>query len=231
MVYINGMIAGMTALPDPNAMESEKTPKPITPAAVILARHGQTTANRQGIILGQQDYPLSLGGTAMVQRLATLLPRTRQGLIVSSPLGRALATARIVADHTGWPVQVADGLAELSCGNWEGQRRADVAASRPCLRCHWQDAPPGGESYQATEVRVTAAIGQIKAVAGHDPILVIGHAAVFRVFLKIWLDLDPGRAMRIRIGHEHLCVLGPPQAPCRIIDFTQPARLWDWTWP
>ena len=38
----------------------------------------------------------------------------------------------------------------------------------------------------------------------HDPILVVGHAAVNRVFLKIWLNLSPEQAMRIQFSHDTL---------------------------
>jgi broad specificity phosphatase PhoE len=38
----------------------------------------------------------------------------------------------------------------------------------------------------------------------HDPILVVGHAAVNRVFLKIWLNLSPEQAMRIKFSHDTL---------------------------
>lgn len=174
------------------------------PARIILARHGETTANRLGIILGQRDYPLTVEGLAMTRKLAALLPEGHQGMIVTSPISRALASAEIFADQTGWPIQIVDGLAELSCGQWEGKLREAVIPDRRFLRSTWEESPPTGESYQGAETRVKEAIRHINAILMHDPILVVGHAAVNRVFLKIWLNLSPEQAMRIKFSHDTL---------------------------
>jgi len=184
---------------------------PIMPSqnavTVILARHGETVANRQGIVLGRQDSPLTPEGKAMVQNLARLLPASPSGMIVSSPLGRAVTSAGIFASHTGWPVQVLDELAELSSGQWEGHPRRVIMPDRTYLRSSWDEAAPDGESYRQGEIRVTAAIEKINAISHHDPILIVGHAAVNRVFLKIRLGIQPEEAMQILFMHQEMFVL------------------------
>ena len=185
-------------------MDTAMKPTPAHPARIILARHGETTANRQGIILGQRDYPLTVEGLAITRKLAALLPESHQGMIVTSPIGRALASAGIFAAQTGWPIQILDGLVELSCGQWEGKPREVVIPDRRFIRSTWEDSPPDGESYQGAETRVKEAIRHINAILMHDPILVVGHAAVNRVFLKIWLNLSPEQAMRIQFSHDTL---------------------------
>ncbi len=185
---------------------------PGNPPRIILARHGETTANRQGIVLGQQDYPLTVEGLARTRKLAARLPEIRQGMIVSSPIGRALTSAGIFADQTGWPIRVLNGLAELSCGQWEGKPRNAVIPGRRFIRSTWEESPPDGESYRAAETRVTAAIHHIKAILDHDPILVVGHAAVNRVFLKIWMGLNPKQAMEIQFSHDTLHDIKAPYA-------------------
>jgi broad specificity phosphatase PhoE len=189
---------------------------PVDSATIILARHGETTANRQGIILGQRDYPLTVEGLAMTRKLAALLPESHQGMIVTSPIGRAQASAGIFADKTGWPIQILDGLAELSCGQWEGKSRKTVIPDRRFLRSTWKESPPDGESYQAAEARVAEPIYHIKAMRNHGPILVVGHAAVNRVFLKIWMGLNPEQAMQILFHHDVMYVLKSDQKACRI---------------
>ena len=39
------------------------------------------------------------------------------------------------------------------------------------------------------------------------PILVVGHASVNRVFLKLWLSLDPECAMRINSPHDTIYLI------------------------
>jgi broad specificity phosphatase PhoE len=191
---------------------------------VILLRHGETVANRRGLILGQRDYPLTALGITTTKSLADAIgakylrpliddsanlridhPR---GAIFSSPLGRAKASAAIFAGKTGWQTILLEGMAELACGEWEGRIRKEVAPDRPTIRATWTEFPPGGESYQSASARVEAAIDRIQAVEGIDLALVVGHGSVNRLFLKIWLDLDPYHAMTINQRHDVAYVVG-----------------------
>jgi broad specificity phosphatase PhoE len=175
---------------------------------VLLARHGETTGNRDGLILGQKDYPLTDKGVQTASKLAGQLAAYGKGIIFTSALGRAKQTSKIYADRTGWDVVETEGMIELACGQWEGHPRSVVAPDRPFLRMTWADSPPGGESYGMGEMRVTGVIEKIKAMQGYDLVLVVGHAGINRVFLKVWLQLDPGQAMSINPVHGLIYILG-----------------------
>jgi broad specificity phosphatase PhoE len=185
---------------------------------LILLRHGETVGNRRGLILGQKDYPLTASGVTSTGRLAAAIAakylrpviddsakggiQRPRGIIFSSPLGRAKASAAILAEKTGWQTIVLGGMAELACGEWEGQVRKEVAPDRPTIRATWTEFPPGGESYQSASARVEEAIDAVQAMEGIDLALVVGHGSVNRLFLKIWLDLDPRHAMTINQRHD-----------------------------
>ncbi len=190
---------------------------------VILARHGETAANRNGLILGRKDYPLTPSGIASTEKLAAAVSagylwspiddpvgiRTDglKGAIFTSPLGRAKASAGIFARQTSWQIIVLDGMAELGCGEWEGRSRTEVAPDRPFVRMTWAEFPPGGESYHSASARVEAAVDAIRKVEGIEIALVVGHGSVNRLFLKTWLDLDPAYAMSISQRHDMVYVL------------------------
>lgn len=176
---------------------------------VILGRHGQTAFNRDGFIMGRSDSPLTPEGAASAQALARILVGEGIGTIFSSPLGRAFSTAGIYSEALGLPVLKKDSMAELSCGRWEGQLRTAVVQDPGTLRITWYDCPPGGESYHDAEARVSRVISEIRTQTDGTTILVVGHAGVNRVFLKLWLDLDPERALRIECPHEILYCLEP----------------------
>lgn len=175
---------------------------------VFLARHGETTGNRRGLILGQRDYPLIPSGMDVSKKLAAHIPAKNRGIILSSPLGRAVATAGIFSEITGWQITTHDGMTEISCGQWEGKTRKKVAPDKPSIRVTWTDFPPGGESYQDAEFRVRAVVDKIKAIDNCGQILVVGHASVNRVFLKLWLDMASNEATRITQPHDLVYVLG-----------------------
>lgn len=174
---------------------------------ILLARHGETTGNRDGYIIGQGDYPLTERGIETTTRLASLVAGMGEGIIFASPLGRARASAGIYHEKTGWEIISLDGLKELSSGEWEGEMRSVVIPDRPSVRRAWDEPPPGGESYAQGEKRVRAVIEEIRSFRDYDVILVVGHAGINRVFIKVWLEAGPGEVVETRQPHEAVYVL------------------------
>src|ERR1035437_598375 len=68
---------------------------------LLLWRHGQTQWNVEGRFQGQSDIPLDAVGHQQAERAARLLAALRPDVIISSDLGRALATAAPLARLTG----------------------------------------------------------------------------------------------------------------------------------
>lgn len=170
----------------------------------MLCRHGQTEANQEQLILGQQDSNLTPTGRDQVRTLALVLarllpPSKNPGRIITSPLGRGLATAAIFSQALNWPVVEHNGLRELSAGVWEGRPRNEVLAAGQDLRGDWSDHPPGGESYAAAEARVGAVLKVIEQTKG--PVLLVGHAGLNRVVLRQFMGLEPEKALGLRFPH------------------------------
>lgn len=175
---------------------------------LYLARHGETTANRAGVILGQGDASLTTSGISVAARLGRILTGCDIGCILTSLLGRARASAGIIAQEIGITPIPIDELVELSCGRWEGRLRSEVLGSRRAIRSSWTDCPPGGESCKDAEARVGRAIGIIQRELSKSSVLVVGHSLVNRVLLKLWYQLDPTFANELTQPHDLMYVLG-----------------------
>jgi broad specificity phosphatase PhoE len=175
---------------------------------ILLIRHGETIGNRRDLIIGQKDYPLTERGIRSTEKLAEIATSYNNGIILASPLGRSQATAAIFSNKTDWPILIMEGMRELSCGEWEGRSRKDVAPERRFLRTTWTDIPPGGESYKEAEIRVGEVIDTIREIKEYETIAVIGHASVNRVFLKLWLGFEPSQAMTVGQNHDTIYLLG-----------------------
>src|SRR6516162_9660923 len=93
---------------------------------LFLVRHGDTTATEESRFSGSSGAELSETGRWQAARLGERLSRQNITAIYSSPLSRALDTARIVAGYCGLEPVVRDGLSEISHGHWEGMKRDDV---------------------------------------------------------------------------------------------------------
>ncbi len=180
---------------------------------IYLARHGETFANRENVVLGQSDSPLTSSGIESLECLAARLSGQKLCQVLTSPLGRASASARLIAGRLGAAVIHCDGLMELSCGDWEGKARGLVLPNGGCLRSSWTDAPPGGDSCRTAEARVTEVIGTIRTHPDVSPLLVVGHSVVNRVFLKILLGLSPDLALSIQHPFGLIYVLCENDAP------------------
>jgi broad specificity phosphatase PhoE len=175
---------------------------------VVLARHGETEFNRNRIIMGRADSALTQDGIRIAAKMAPLVEEEGIDAAFSSPLGRALASARIYAQKSGLPLNIRDAMAELACGEWEGRSKVEVRADPLLIRDAWDDRPPGGESYRDAEYRVGEFIREIRDQSSFNCILVVGHAGVNRVFLRLWLGLQPEEAVKLRCPHDAVFILG-----------------------
>ncbi len=159
-------------------------------------------------MMGRSNSELTLEGVSIAKKLATIIQKEDVQAVYSSPLGRAVSSAAIYTENLGLPIVTKDELAELSCGDWEGCSLSDVKPGSKVIRETWQDRPPGGESYQDSEVRIGSFIRGICSEKFPERILVVSHAGAGRVFLKLWLGLDPRVAIKIALPHDTIFLLG-----------------------
>ena len=151
-------------------------------ACIVLVRHGQTRANVERRWQGQSDWGLDEVGRRQVKALADWYGRPDR--VVSSPLGRALETARAL----GPDPEVIAGLAELGFGRWEGLTVEEVRSNDSALFdrifIDGQDLPRGvtGESWAQLTSRFRAAIDSINPQRGLLT-AVVTHGAAIRSYL------------------------------------------------
>jgi probable phosphoglycerate mutase len=167
---------------------------------IYLVRHGQTEFNRERRIQGHVDSPLTELGVRQahaVGRLLRDLIRDPAGWrIVSSPLGRAAATAGIVAHSLGdLPVELDDRLKEMSWGAHDGRLRAELEAEHPETfgRTGWAFDAGTGESYDA----VAARVGDWLASLPPEPqrkIIAVSHGISGRVLRGLYASLARDQA-------------------------------------
>jgi broad specificity phosphatase PhoE len=172
------------------------------PGVIVVGRHGQTVSNLNGRIMGGTDSPLTLDGIQKVRDLSLMLKGFGIGEIFSSPLGRAALTSSIYSEVLMCPIHFRASLSELSGGHWEGLYRNAVRGEVLTLRSTWIERPPNGESYNDAESRVMSFIYEIGSRNSNQNLLVIGHAGINRVLLKMILGLESATAIKISFPHE-----------------------------
>jgi len=165
------------------------------PTRLILIRHGETRLNVENIFRGRTDIPLNDNGLDQARRLGKALREHRLAAVYSSPMDRALATARGVASPHGLEVQVREEFHNISLGIWEGRPKAEIRQEQPELWAQWVHAPealavPGGETIP--QVRERARQGIVAVLARHpaETVAIVTHRSVLKTILAVILGLE-----------------------------------------
>lgn len=104
-----------------------------------------------GVPRERADIPLSDVGLAQARALAARLAPEALDAVYTSPLAQAARMAEVLAACRRLQPTVAEGLIDISYGEWEGDTEATVQAKHPECYAAWQRdprlaRPPRGES-------------------------------------------------------------------------------------
>jgi probable phosphoglycerate mutase len=118
--------------------------------------------------------------------------------VYSSPLHRAVATAKPLCDATGIPMQIKDGLKEIAFGQWEGKTPIDVNREFHDDYIRWLtdpgwNAPSGGQRGIEIARRSSLVLEEIENACPTGNVLVVSHKATIRIMLCSLLGIDIGR--------------------------------------
>ena len=79
---------------------------------LFIVRHGETKANEEGIEAGPLDYPLAKKGVKDAEFIAKTLSKIKIDAVYSSPIFRAVETAKILARPHKLKVKTLEELTE-----------------------------------------------------------------------------------------------------------------------
>ena len=160
---------------------------------VLLTRHGHTDRSEPEQYLGQRIHAvLTERGRRDAERLAERLEGVLVERIISSPLGRAVETAQIIAGRVHTEVETDERLTELDYGAWEGLTVEQIDEKFPGERDLYNMDPAshqvgGGESGFEVAARVADFMEGLLTwglEGAQDPTCVlVGHSSLNRVLL------------------------------------------------
>jgi broad specificity phosphatase PhoE len=179
------------------------TTEPETPTRLVLARHGETEWSKSGQHTGRTDIPLTDVGREQARRLGKALAGRTFARVLSSPLSRALETARIAG--FGDRVQIDEALQEWDYGVYEGRRRVDIAQDEPGWTV-WSRPIRDGESLLELGARADRVIAGLLGTPGD--VLVFSHGHFLRVLAARWIEAPPLLASRLELATATISELG-----------------------
>jgi broad specificity phosphatase PhoE len=168
-----------------------------------LVRHGETEWARDRRHTGRTDVPLSPVGEDEARRLGVRLARERFDHVYSSPLGRAIQTARLAG--FGARVVPRKELLEFDYGEYEGLTTPQIRARNPGWDL-FRDGCPGGETVAAVADRVRPFLAAV--TDADEEVLVFGHGHTLRIMTTVYLGLPLEAARHLFLVTASLSVLG-----------------------
>lgn len=161
-----------------------------------FVRHGESVANVDAVSAGWSDVPLTSKGRQQAKQVGNQIKRVGLNfdMIISSPLSRALDTAKAIARVNDFPedaIVIVPELREKSSGSLELGPLQDIFA-----KTEEQLVGLGGESAQVFQERVERAQRIIhRESRGRDTVLIVAHPGIYKMLEVISDGLVPATKM------------------------------------
>ncbi|MFL2537452.1 MAG: histidine phosphatase family protein [Candidatus Azotimanducaceae bacterium] len=169
---------------------------------LMFIRHGETQANQQQLAYGVTESPLNEKGIGQAQATGKRLTAwpTTYDRILSSPLSRALETAKWVNAGLDLPLEIEPGLIESDLGDWEGITYQQMHDYGYAVKSIKDDAfeGHGGESPNTVYARVEAALTKTLSRYPNENIICVSHGSAIAHGMA-WL-----MKTRPKFGYQYL---------------------------
>ncbi len=170
---------------------------------LLLIRHGLTDYVTVHRMAGwRPGVHLNDEGRAQAAALARRLAGVELAAVYSSPLDRALETAKPLAEARGLAIQIRPDLGELHPGDWTGLTVHEMEKEDlwPVIQAYPSGARlPGGETFLGCQARMVAALDAIRVAHPGQTVAVVSHADPIKMAVAHYLGspLDLFRRLSI----------------------------------
>jgi broad specificity phosphatase PhoE len=170
---------------------------------IYLIRHGETQWAKDGRHTGRTDIPLTEFGREQASFLLPIFEEVKFSLILSSPLQRALETAKLAG--LGSRVKLDGDLTEWDYGDYEGRTTKQIREHVPGWSV-WTHACPNGETIDQVSLRADRVVAELRSVDGN--IAIFSHGHFLRVLASRWIGLPAAQGGHFLLGTSTLSILG-----------------------
>ena len=197
---------------------------------IVLVRHGETEWNRAQRFQGQCDEDLNEKGRAQAEALALTLKEEPLQAIYSSPISRAIETAKAINRYHQAPIQQRDGLMEMNLGEFDGLYPQDLMDKQPGFLKKWFEDPatvrmPNGESLAEVQARAWLVVEEIVNTFPEGSILICGHNFVNMMILCKILGMDITHFRRLRQSLGALNIIERSRGLFSLVRFNDTCHL------
>ena len=170
---------------------------------LFLIRHAMTPVTGVKLTGWIPGIHLSAEGVQQAKRMAERFADVPLDAVYSSPVDRAVETAKPLAALKKQRLRIRPGLGEVRYGEWEGRPLKQLAKTQ-----QWRDVIahpsegrfPGGEALRETSARVVAAAGEVVAAHPKGTAAIVSHADVIKMLLAHYAGIHLDLYARLAVG-------------------------------
>lgn len=163
-------------------------------AKLLLMRHGQTDYNKQRLMTGQRDVPLTKDGEEQARTIGRLVKDIHIDSAFSSPLKRAFNTAALALEAAGtqehlhnadgtWQVEKRQAIIEADAGRFAG-RNIDTDPEIVVFQRTYGVPMPEGESDKDVVARVQKFFDEevVPLLKEGKNVMIVAHSGTIHAF-------------------------------------------------
>jgi len=162
---------------------------------ILLIRHGHSLGNKEKVMQGRLDFPLTEEGKIQCKLLARCLKDRRIASFYTSTLKRAKETAEILNSHHNLPLHLTKDLDEIDIGLFTGMSWTKACEEYPEIATMFYreklwDVVPGAEKEEDIFKRIDKFLNMLLVThKREETIVVVSHIGILQRMLKIFLHI------------------------------------------
>ena len=178
---------------------------------IYFMRHGETVWNTERRYQGMTDIELSAEGLRQADIAAERFKGIDIDKIFCSPLKRAAATAKPIADEKGLDVIYEDPFREICFGEWEGKTVPELTEKYGADYINFIREPhkygfPGEGSIDRVMDRIKPAIDRMIAEEDGN-VLIVSHGGIIRLMIMYIMGLDNSWFTKMWINNTGISII------------------------
>ena len=160
---------------------------------IYIIRHGETDANKNGVLQGASNWPLNEDGIKLAKITGEKMKDIKFDACFSSPLDRAKKTAELVLEYSenNIEIQCDDRIKEINMGIYEGKKILPGQLEVPLIKillfkrnAYWAGRFKGGETARECSKRTQEFLKEL-STKNYENVLVSTHGCAMRAMLNM----------------------------------------------
>ena len=184
---------------------------------IIFLRHAQAKNNVERILAGRTEgFPLTQTGLQQAEKIVKFLKPLEISAIYSSPIERAINTAKIAAKNLNLEIKTDPRLTEIDMGMFSGMFYEDMFTKHGNVFLKfYQDNPiiekNGVEPFSNVKKRVLDMVDYCSKEHKGQNVLLVTHMDPIKAMLSTILHLKPESLYELIIRNASLTILKKEQ--------------------